>query len=136
MTVPIASAAAPVPPVQEGPSANLFEWAAAQAQAGAAGSSVNQVAQGLMQRLDAFMVRTREFSGLQNSPGGVYAAAPPGSSAPTPGPAPTATAPGPANIDQTLGSLRLMFDHSIETQLVVRSATQISGSVNTLLRGQ
>ena len=38
-----------------------------------------------------------------------------------------------ANIVQSLGR---MFDYSIETQMVVRGATQVSGSANTLLKGQ
>lgn len=35
-----------------------------------------------------------------------------------------------------LDALNRMFDYSIETQVVVRSATQVSGAANTLIRGQ
>jgi hypothetical protein len=39
-------------------------------------------------------------------------------------------------MDRVIQSLGMMFDYSIETQLVVRGATQVSGAANTLLRGQ
>jgi hypothetical protein len=131
MTVPITPAVPATPPQQDGSSVNLFERAMSQANSGAAGSGLDQVAQGLMTRLDAFMGRSREFSAqvAEASP------ATPAGAAPSIAPAANGAAP-PAHVDQALGALRLMFDHSIETQLVVRSATQMSGSVNTLLKGQ
>ncbi|MCF5238777.1 hypothetical protein GIW30_25005, partial [Pseudomonas sp. PA-5-4G] len=43
---------------------------------------------------------------------------------------------GEQQVDQIVHSLGKMFDYSIETQMVVRGATQISGSANTLLKGQ
>jgi hypothetical protein len=43
---------------------------------------------------------------------------------------------GEAQIDKVIQSLGMMFDYSIETQMVVRGATQVSGAANTLLRGQ
>jgi hypothetical protein len=132
MTVPISPAAPPLPPQQDGSAVNLFEWAMSQANSGAAGSGLDQVAQGLMTRLDAFMGRSREFSAqvAEASP------ATPAGAAPSITPAANGAPTPPAHVDQALGALRLMFDHSIETQLVVRSATQMSGSVNTLLKGQ
>jgi hypothetical protein len=39
-------------------------------------------------------------------------------------------------MDRVIQALGLVFDYSIETQLVVRGATQVSGAANTLLRGQ
>jgi hypothetical protein len=43
---------------------------------------------------------------------------------------------GEQQIDKVIQSLGMMFDYSIETQMVVRGATQVSGAANTLLRGQ
>nr|WP_240998570.1 hypothetical protein [Pseudomonas viridiflava] len=43
---------------------------------------------------------------------------------------------GGPQVDRIVQSLGRMFDYSIETQMVVRGATQISGSANTLLKGQ
>lgn len=39
-------------------------------------------------------------------------------------------------LDKVIQSLGMMFDYSIETQMVVRGTTQVSGAANTLLRGQ
>ncbi|QZN98467.1 hypothetical protein [Chenggangzhangella methanolivorans] len=39
-------------------------------------------------------------------------------------------------MDKVIQSLGMMFDYSIETQMVVRGTTQVSGAANTLLRGQ
>ncbi len=41
-----------------------------------------------------------------------------------------------SQMERVIDSLGMMFDHAIETQLVVRGATQIAGAANTLLRGQ
>lgn len=41
-----------------------------------------------------------------------------------------------AQLDKVIQSLGMMFDYSIETQMVVRGTTQVSGAANTLLRGQ
>lgn len=43
---------------------------------------------------------------------------------------------GEAQMDKVIQSLGMMFDYSIETQMVVRGTTQVSGAANTLLRGQ
>lgn len=43
---------------------------------------------------------------------------------------------GDKQIQRVVASLGMMFDHSIETQMVVRGATQVSGAANTLLKGQ
>jgi hypothetical protein len=52
------------------------------------------------------------------------------------GPQPTKGDVNSQQMERVIESLGLMFDYSIETQLVVRGATQISGAANTLLRGQ
>jgi hypothetical protein len=49
--------------------------------------------------------------------------------------------PAPGSVDgqqmnRVIQALGMMFDYSIETQLVVRGSTQVSGAANTLLRGQ
>jgi len=41
-----------------------------------------------------------------------------------------------SHIDRIITSLGAVFNYSIETQLVVRGGTQVSGAANTLLRGQ
>jgi len=50
--------------------------------------------------------------------------------------APQAESVGDKQIQRVVASLGMMFDHSIETQMVVRGATQVSGAANTLLKGQ
>jgi hypothetical protein len=113
------------------------------------GASPHQIGDGLMERLNGFIDRSRSFSEradvLTNGPT-PGAAAPATSAAPTPA---TQAAPqnlassgqppkkvGEQQVDQIVHSLGKMFDYSIETQMVVRGATQISGSANTLLKGQ
>ena len=52
------------------------------------------------------------------------------------GPQPAKGSVDGQQMDRVIEALGLMFDYSIETQLVVRGATQVSGAANTLLRGQ
>lgn len=52
------------------------------------------------------------------------------------GPQPAAGAVDGQQMDRVINALSMMFDYSVETQLVVRGATQVSGAANTLLRGQ
>ena len=52
------------------------------------------------------------------------------------GPQPAKGAVDGQQMDQVIQALTMMYDYSVETQLVVRGATQISGAANTLLRGQ
>jgi hypothetical protein len=52
------------------------------------------------------------------------------------GPQPAEAAVDGHQMDHVIRALGLMFDYSVETQLVVRGATQVSGAANTLLRGQ
>ncbi|RCS22760.1 hypothetical protein DUT91_17825 [Phyllobacterium salinisoli] len=49
---------------------------------------------------------------------------------------PLAESVGDKQIQRVVASLGMMFDHSIETQMVVRGATQVAGAANTLLKGQ
>ena len=52
------------------------------------------------------------------------------------GPQPAKGAVDGQQLDRVIQALSMMYDYSIETQLVVRGATQTSGAANTLLRGQ
>ena len=52
------------------------------------------------------------------------------------GPQPAKGAVDGQQMNRVIQALGMMYDYSIETQLVVRGATQISGAANTLLRGQ
>jgi hypothetical protein len=109
-----------------------------------AGASPHQIGEGLMERLNGFIDRSRSFSEradvLSNGP--ATASTPAAGSektfspASTPGSGEPAKKVGDQQIDQVVHSLGRMFDYSIETQMVVRGATQISGSANTLLKGQ
>lgn len=109
---------------------NLFEHLAANGQGLPAGSSPTQIGDNLMQHLDGFIERSRRYAeSARPTP------------APPPGPGSGGSAPAPARVAegqlaQLAGALTRTFDYAIETQMVVRGATQISGSANTLLRGQ
>ena len=52
------------------------------------------------------------------------------------GPQPVRGSVDGQQMNRVIQALGMMFDYSIETQLVVRGATQVSGAANTLLRGQ
>jgi len=125
-------------------SQNLFEHMANSAKGMPAGASPHQIGEGLMERLNGFIDRSRNFSEradtLSNGP--TPATSPAGgaektfsaTNASSTGEPPKKV--GDQQIDQVVHSLGKMFDYSIETQMVVRGATQISGSANTLLKGQ
>ncbi|AUO24352.1 MULTISPECIES: hypothetical protein [Pseudomonas] len=145
MTISLAASATALPPSAgagpAGASQNLFEHMANTAKGMPEGASPHQIGSGLMERLNSFIDRSRTFSEradlLTNNP-----SAPPQVAAAdirTSGASPTAE-PGKKvaeqQVDQIVHSLGKMFDYSIETQMVVRGATQISGSANTLLKGQ
>jgi hypothetical protein len=83
----------------------------------AADGPVADIGEKLLDRLEEFAGRAREFSkvAMTEKP---------------------AQSPSEERVKSAVQSLEKMFDHSIEVQLVVRGSTQISGSANTLLRGQ
>jgi hypothetical protein len=109
-----------------------------------AGASPHQIGEGLMERLNGFIDRSRTFSERADA----LSNGPTPASSPAAGTEKTVVATnasstgeppkkvGDQQIDQVVHSLGRMFDYSIETQMVVRGATQISGSANTLLKGQ
>lgn len=156
MTASLAAPAAAAMPPSGGAmnaqaSQNLFEHMAGSAKGMPQGASPHQIGEGLMERLNGFIDRSRSFSeraeGLQNGVGSGAASSSPAPQAVAAGEKPSAAqnlasngeAPkkvGEQQVDQIVHSLGRMFDYSIETQMVVRGATQISGSANTLLKGQ
>ncbi|MGY2221178.1 hypothetical protein ACW9IK_00655 [Pseudomonas gingeri] len=145
-----ATAAAPPAGGQGGleASQNLFEHMANSARSGMPeGASPHQIGSNLMERLNGFIDRSRTFAERADALGnGPPASNPPvagpGSASPSAASGSTASGAEPPkkvtdqHLDQVVHSLSRMFDYSIETQMVVRGATQISGAANTLLRGQ
>jgi len=109
---------------------NLFEHMAAHGQGLSPGSSPAQIGSDLMQRLDGFIERSRRYSDSAR----VAAPSEPGAIGPSQ--APAAPRVGDGQMAQLSSALTRTFDYAIETQMVVRGATQISGSANTLIRGQ
>ncbi|TBU83182.1 hypothetical protein DNK06_00085 [Pseudomonas daroniae] len=105
---------------------------ASQAKGMPQGASPNQIGENLMERLNGFIDRSRGFSDSASVERTPYVSSSPVDKG-------AGVEPGKVNeqqIDRLVGSLSRVFDYSIETQMVVRGATQISGSANTLLRGQ
>jgi hypothetical protein len=125
-------------------SQNLFEHMTSSAKGMPAGASPHQIGEGLMERLNGFIDRSQNFAkradALTNGPMAGSAVAPPGTqqraSLPEGAPGESGKKVGDQQVDQIVQSLGRMFDYSIETQMVVRGATQISGAANTLLKGQ
>lgn len=111
-------------------SQDLFEAMAKQARE-MQFTDLGQVGDALAEYLDNYLERTTLFSdrvsqlsaGEPADQGGF-------------GVQPLETLPTDPRVMTVLQSLSAMFDYSIETQVVVRSATQISGAINTLLKGQ
>ncbi|MHC6226895.1 hypothetical protein ACYU03_19340 [Pseudomonas sp. X10] len=102
------------------------------------GASPHQIGEGLMERLNSFIDRSRSFAeraeSLAHGPAQSSFLPPGNTFAAVGGEGPKKV--GESQVDQVIHSLGRMFDYSIETQMVVRGATQISGSANTLLKGQ
>jgi hypothetical protein len=118
-------------------SQNLFEHMAETAKGMPQGASPHQIGTNLMERLDGFIDRSRQFS--ERADAMTHGAAPQPASEAAGSVKPSGDTPGKVGgpqVDQIVQSLGRMFDYSIETQMVVRGATQISGSANTLLKGQ
>ncbi|MHC8326694.1 hypothetical protein [Pseudomonas sp. LB1P83] len=147
MTVNFATTAALPPSGGQGglqASQNLFEHMAGNAKGMPEGASPHQIGEGLMERLNGFIDRSRSFSeradviGKGSLPGASPPSATSGNTAftPAPGSSEATKKVGEKQVDQIVHSLSRMFDYSIETQMVVRGATQISGAANTLLKGQ
>lgn len=122
---------------------NLFEHAARTAQGLNEGAGPQQVGhevlenlQGYMERSGTLGERTRDLLGPgAQGPANALVSLPSGPM-PVPAAQPQAPTVNETQMDRAIQSLGMMFDHAIETQLVVRGATQVSGAANTLLRGQ
>ena len=133
MDIPIQAglSASPIPVESVSPvSQNLFEAMAMQAR-DQQFMNMGPVGQALAGHLDTYLERTNTFSErvkqISNGEPVYQDKAAPAQAGP---------GAGDQRVMTVLQSLSTMFDYSIETQVVVRSATQISGAVNTLLRGQ
>lgn len=121
-------------------SQSLFEHMANASGSIQQGAGPQELGANLMERLNGFIDRSRGFS--ERTDLVAKGAAPartnePGAAEKTV--TPTAEAPkrvGEQQVNQLVQSLGKMFDYSIETQMVVRGATQVSGAANTLLKGQ
>lgn len=125
---------------------NLFEHVARHAQSLPEGAGPSQVGEQILGNLKGFFERAGSFAEragavTRKSPDmrsvelvslGQDGAAVSGR---LPDPPPAAPV-DKTEMDKVIQSLGAIFDHSIETQLVVRGTTQISGAANTLLRGQ
>ena len=134
-----AAAALPTPGGGGGMQAsqNLFEHMAESAKGMPQGASPHQIGSNLMERLDGFIDRSRQFS--ERADAMTHGSAPSSAGHTPPSEASAAqdvSKTGGPQVDRIVQSLGRMFDYSIETQMVVRGATQISGSANTLLKGQ
>ncbi|MBB3980170.1 hypothetical protein GGQ64_005422 [Rhizobium azooxidifex] len=150
MTTPIVAAGVPQPTaVQDAvPQAtqNLFEHIAAQAQSLPEGAGPSQLGQEVLQNLKGFFERSGSFaeraSGLtQRTPqatgGELVSVGPKGTGGTDLSQTRNSAVPvDQSQVDKVIQSLSMIFDHSIETQMVVRGTTQVSGAANTLLRGQ
>jgi hypothetical protein len=113
-------------------SAEIFDRMAEQARQQVQGHSIEQVGAAMLDKLDGFVERTRRSEERVQTKAADMAN-PSRESPPSTGSQP---ADGDDRVNRALDSMRQMFDRSIETQLVVRAATQLSGAANTLVRGQ
>jgi hypothetical protein len=138
--LPIAANAVPAqPPIADAVgtgqvSQNLFEHMARQPAIAPTGTSPAQLGAGVLDNLDGFFNRTQRFAERAADLGARPSDRPAGS--PTVGHSTPSPGPADQQLQKVVESLSLMFDHSIETQMVVRGATQVSGAANTLLKGQ
>ncbi|WP_064123597.1 hypothetical protein [Halotalea alkalilenta] len=135
MTVPIPTTGVPGadPGTFTQAQQNLFERMAENARSSQQGVGPAELGQRIVDQLDGFISRSQAFANRAALPQVDAGSIPNGTT-----PAESTTQPPRADdrLAQVAESLGRVFDHSIETQMVVRGATQVSGSANTLLRGQ
>ena len=121
---------------------SLFDYVASQAKSGAPATSLHDLGVKVMHNLDGYVNRATDFShqaktrspvitGENFSVGNDYI-----STEVKPNGFSNGGKFADQHLDKVVQSLSLMFDYSIETQMVVRGATQVSGAANTLVRGQ
>lgn len=146
-----AAAATPAPAVQNQAPQSLTEYLATMnPNSLASGASPSQLGQDVINSMKGFLDRSQSMTHRARS---LADPTPPPHATMTMvhrGPAqaalePSAVPVGPQvargavdghQMDRVVQALGMVFDYSIETQLVVRGATQVSGAANTLLRGQ
>lgn len=136
---------------QKQTSSNLVEYLATMNPNGLAnGASPSELAQDVVKNLQGFFDRSQSMTSRARAladptppprasmsvvhRGPAEAALDP--SAVRVGPQPAKGAVDGPQMERVIQALGMVFDYSIETQLVVRGSTQIAGSANTLLRGQ
>ncbi|WP_342596137.1 hypothetical protein AAGT95_08070 [Salinicola lusitanus] len=121
-------------------SQNLFEHMAGQAGAAPPGASPGELGSNLINNLDGFVDRVNSFAQQAKVPDAQapdrFAKVTTQEVSPAPDAGDRPTAIGDDKMAKVVDSLSQVFDHSIETTMVVRGATQVSGSANTLLKGQ
>ncbi len=137
MTTVSAAVAATVPvdatATQSVTSQNLFEHMSANIQTLPQGASPADLGRSLVNDLKGFVERSGKFVNRTNetqkgtAPQSFTSAGGNGSQ--------SAKVEGDA-IARVVQELGTVFDHSIETQMVVRGTTQITGAANTLVKGQ
>ncbi|RKD87184.1 hypothetical protein C8D96_0642 [Kushneria marisflavi] len=121
-------------------SQNLFEHMASQASASHQ-TSPSELGANLLDNLDGFFNRVSSFS-QETGADSVQASEPmaqvttPENGLPVNDGGDTPSVLDNEAMAKVVDSLGRVFDHSIETSMVVRGATQVSGSANTLLKGQ
>lgn len=117
---------------------NLFDHAAQHAQGLPQGASPAQLGDHVLQNLQGYAQRSGTLA--ERAGQATHQVRPPElvNVAASGAPMPSVDAPkvDDSQMGRAIESLGLMFDHAIETQLVVRGATQVAGAANTLLRGQ
>ncbi|MCA8862733.1 hypothetical protein FQS61_00480 [Halomonas sp. SBBP1] len=118
-------------------SQNLFEHMTQQAGSSLSGTSPSELGSSLLNNLDGFIDRVNNFAQQAKTPDvqtpDRLAQVLP-QRVPDAGDTPSALEDD--KLAQVVDSLGRVFDHSIETTMIVRGATQVSGSANTLLKGQ
>lgn len=114
-------------------SQNLFEHMAGNIQTLPHGASPADLGRTLVDDLKGFVERTGKFAHRANEVPETATQASFKIAVPEKVPARSVEDQQIARVVESLGT---MFDHSIETQMVVRGTTQVSGAVNTLVKGQ
>lgn len=137
-TIPVVPLSAMAEPPSHNASAAIFDKIASEARERTQdAASPGQFGSMVLDNLGGYMERVSRFaekSPLRDGGDAIQVTAPHGGASGSEGGA--AGAGQPSHIDRVITSLGAVFNYSIETQLVVRGGTQVSGAANTLLRGQ
>ncbi|WP_232493548.1 hypothetical protein [Novosphingobium kaempferiae] len=136
-TIPVVPLSAMAEPPSHNASAAVFDKIAAEARERTQdAASPGQFGSMVLDNLGGYMERVSRFaekSPLRDGADAIQVTAPRGGASSIEG---GAGGGQPSHIDRIITSLGAVFNYSIETQLVVRGGTQVSGAANTLLRGQ